>query len=331
MDVVRVLAANQWEQVDRGVVVDMLGQKYGWSVDPGWLIWLPGIVAGLNIACRSVGEDGDDVITTTPVYPPFLTAPKLSRRNLVSVPLSAGDDGYFIDWDRLDRHWTPRSRLFLLCNPHNPVGRVYRREELLRLVEFCAQHNMVICSDEIHSDLILDSKLRHIPTATLSPEVSDHTITLMAPSKTFNIPGLGCGFAVISNRSLRTRFKKAMDGIVPHVNALGLTAALAAYTRGWDWLEEVIVYLRENRDQVHQHIADLPGLSTWPVEATYLAWIDARKLGLERPVTFFESFGLGLSDGKDFGCDGFLRLNFGCSRHLLNQAMERMQAALQTL
>jgi len=318
------------EELNR-VVVDMLERKYGWSVDPGWLIWLPGIVTGLNIVCRAVGEDGDDVMTTTPVYPPFLTAPKLSRRNLRSVPLASGDDGYSVDWDRLEGHCTPRSRLFMLCNPHNPVGRAYRREELDRMVEFCARHNMVICSDEIHSDLILNSERCHIPTASLSPEASDRIITLMAPSKTFNIPGLGCGFAVISNGILRTRFKKAMEGIVPHVNALGLTAALAAYTQGWEWLSELLIYLRKNRDLVLQHVGAMPGLRTWPVEATYLAWIDARHLRLERPIKFFESFGLGLSDGKDFGSDGFLRLNFGCSRRTLTQALERLQAALQTL
>jgi len=313
------------------VVVDMLGRKYGWVVEPGWLVWLPGIVTGFNIVCRAVGQDGDDVMTTTPVYPPFLTAPKLSRRNLISVPLRSGDDGWRFDWDRLDHRCTPRSRLFMLCNPHNPVGRVYSRKELGRVVDFCMRHNMVICSDEIHCDLILDTDLHHTPIASLSPESSDRTITLMAPSKTFNVPGLGCGFAVISNPGLRIRFKKAMEGIVPHVNTLGLTSALAAYTNGWDWLTELLRYLRGNRDLVQQQLEALPGLQTWPVEATYLSWIDTRRLELNRPVTFFESFGVGLSGGKDFGTDGFLRLNFGCPRSLLTQALERLSRAVRTL
>jgi len=313
------------------VVVDRLERKYGWSVDPVWLVWLPGIVSGLNIACRAVGNDGDDVMTTTPVYPPFLSAPKLSRRNLVSVPLLPENAGWTVDWDRLDKRWTSRSRIMLLCNPHNPVGRVYRREELVQLVDFCARHDMVVCSDEIHCDLILEPDLDHIPTASLSQEAADRTITLMAPSKTFNIPGLGCGFAIIPNRNLRARFKTAMDGIVPHVNALGLTAALAAYTSGWHWLTELLGYLRGNRDLVQRHIDALPGLRTWPVEATYLAWIDTRDTGLKNPFKHFESFGVGLSDGKDFGSDGFLRLNFGCPRTLLKVGLERMQAAVQRL
>ncbi|CAB5104119.1 Cystathionine beta-lyase, type II (EC [Olavius algarvensis associated proteobacterium Delta 3] len=313
------------------VVVDTLERKYGWSVAPSWLIWLPGIVTGLNIACRAVGKDGDAVMTTTPVYPPFLTAPKLSRRKLIPVPLLLENNRWSMDWDRLDTQITERCRLFMLCNPHNPVGRVYHHNELTRLVDFCIRHDMVICSDEIHSDLILEPDRHHIPTASLNPEASDCTITLMAPSKTFNIPGLGCGFAVIPNSALRTRFKKAMDGIVPHVNALGLTAALAAYRAGWDWLSELLVYLRANRNLVQRHIAALPGLRTWPVEATYLAWIDARNIGRTSPLKFFESFGVGLSDGEDFGNSGFLRLNFGCSRSLLAQALERMASAIRTL
>ena len=317
------------EELNR-VVVDMLERKYGWPVDSDWLVWLPGIVSGLNIACRAVGNDGDEVMTTTPVYPPFLSAPKLSRRNLISVPLLIEDAGWAMDWNQLNKRRTSRSCLFMLCNPHNPVGRVYRREDLSRVVEFCARHDMVICSDEIHSDLVLDPHVNHIPTASLGPEAADRTITLMAPSKTFNIPGLGCVFAIISNNRLRARFKMAMDGIVPHVNALGLTAALAAYRDGGPWLSELLSYLRGNRDLVQRHIDALPGLRTWPVEATYLAWIDARTTGLTNPLKFFESFGVGLSDGKDFGSNGFLRLNFGCSRALLSTALERMRAAIQT-
>jgi cysteine-S-conjugate beta-lyase len=310
------------------VVVSTLETSYGWKVQREWLVWLPGLVTGMNVACRAVGEDGDDVMTTVPVYPPFLSAPKHSRRNLAPVPLMLSDGTWLVDFDRLESSVTPRTMLFLLCNPHNPVGRVYSREELTALAEFCLSRDMVICSDEIHCDLILDQDKRHIPTATLSPEVAERTITLMAPSKTFNLPGLGCAFAVISNEELRKRFRKAMSGIVPHVNALGYTAALAAYRDGADWLAALLNYLRENREIVEQAIKGMPGLSMTHVEATYLAWIDTREAGLKNPVRFFEDAGVGLGNGAAFGGPGFLRLTFGCPRSLLLEGLGKMEAAL---
>ena len=204
------------------VVVAMLKARYDWVVKPEWLIWLPGLVTGLNVACRAVGEDGDDVMTAVPIYPPFLTAPANSRRNLIKVPLKEKNNRWEFDFDRLERSITPKTRLFILCNPHNPVGRVFRRDELITLTSICKKHDIVICSDEIHCDLILDKDKVHIPTATLDPETAARTITLMAPSKTYNLPGLGCSFGVISDNGLQQRFKNTMAGIVPMVNVLAL-------------------------------------------------------------------------------------------------------------
>jgi cysteine-S-conjugate beta-lyase len=317
------------EELNR-VVIGMLDAHYSWHVEREWLVWLPGLVTGLNVACRAFGEDGDDVLTTVPVYPPFLSAPGWSRRNLITVPLSRASGTWEFDFDRIAESLGPRTALFLLCSPHNPVGRVFDRSELTRIATLCAEHDAVICSDEIHCGLILDQDKQHIPTAALSPEVADRTVTLMAPSKTFNLPGLGCSFAVIPNPDLRRRFRSAMAGIVPSVNLMGYTAAMAAYRDGGDWLAALLEYLRNNRDIVATAVARMPGLSMSHVEATYLAWIDTRDAGLDDPALFFEAAGVGLGDGKVFGCPGFVRLTFGCPRSTLLEALGRMERTLAT-
>ena len=310
-------------------VCEVLARRYSWHVEPEHLVWLPGLVCGLNIACRAVGAEHDDVMTLVPIYPPFLTAPKNSGRKLVTVPLVTDSSKWIIDFDELEKRITPRTRLLLFCNPHNPAGRVYSRQELVRLVSLCARHDIIICSDEIHCDLILDADKKHIPTAAINREAAGRTITLMAPSKTFNIPGLGCSFAVIGNRALRNKFLQAMAGIVPEVNILGVTAAEAAYREGWDWLAALLDYLRGNSLLVEKEIGSMAGLSMHHVEATYLAWIDGRRIDRIFPGRFFEAYGVGLSEGSEFGFPGFVRLNFGCHRALLQEALKRMKRALQ--
>ncbi len=312
-------------------VIEMLANRYDWKIEPDWLVWLPGLVTGLNVACRAVGKDGDNVMTAIPVYPPFISAPRYSRRGLVKMPLVLENGRWAFDFDQLERSLTARTALFLLCSPHNPVGRVFDREELLRLAAICERHNVVICSDEIHCDLVLDEDRTHTPTAALDPDVARRTITLMAPSKTYNIPGLCCSFAVIPNDDLRRRFKMAMAGIVPEINLFGYTAAIAAYRHGGPWLRDVLAYLRGNRDLVTAAVEQMAGVSMTHVEATYLAWLDVGDLELERPVEFFENAGVGLSDGADYDGPDYLRLNFGCPRPLLKKALARMNEALKSL
>jgi cysteine-S-conjugate beta-lyase len=309
-------------------VVDSLSSEYGWEIRKEWITWLPGLVTGLNVTCRAVGGLNDDVITFTPVYPPFMSAPPLEGRNVIKVPLKEEEGRWGLDLEALDAAVTPKTKLLLLCSPHNPVGRVWTLQELTALAEFAERHDLVICSDEIHCGLVLDESVRHVPMATLSEDTARRTITLMAPSKTFNVPGLGCSFAVISDDSLRRSFRKAMGRIVPHVNLLGFTAAEAAYLYGEEWRRELIEYLRGNRDLVAREVATMPGLHVAHVEATYLSWIDVRETGIEDPVTFFEEAGVGLSGGSDFGLPGFVRLNFGCRSALLSEALRRMRAAL---
>jgi cystathionine beta-lyase len=311
------------------VVVEMLQTQYGWEIKSEWLVWLPGLVTGLNAVCRAIGRDGDDVITAVPVYQPFLSAPLHFNRNLINPPLMETNNHWGFDFDRFEKAITPKTRLLMLCNPHNPVGRVYSREELSAIAEICDKHDLIICSDEIHCDLILDPDKNHIPTATLGASIAKRTITLMSASKTFNTPGLGCAFAVISDLELRQRFSKAMAGIVPLVNALGFAATLVAFRDCADWHAELLDYLRGNLDLVEQVVAQIPALSMAPVEATYLAWIDVRNTGLKNPIKFFEDAGVGLQDGNDFAGPGFVRLNFGCPRATLEKALGRMAVALE--
>lgn len=329
------------ERVDHGIfgytlapdslveaVQNHVQRQYGWQIEAEWLVWLPGLVSGLNAVCRAVGEAGDAVLTCTPIYPPFLSAAELMGRQTLAVQLVQEGSRWRMDIAAMERAITPKTKLLLLCNPHNPVGRVWSREELVAVAELAQRHDLIICSDEIHADLILDPDKHHLPLAMLSPELSRRTITLQAPSKTYNIPGLGCSYAVVSDAGLRRRLTQAMEGIVPHVNLMGYVAAEAAYRHGEPWRLALLDYLRANRRLVQQSIEAM-GLSMSPVEATYLAWIDVRERGIEHPQRFFEAAGVGLSGGRAFGMAGFVRLNFGCPESILREALARMQTALR--
>lgn len=304
------------------VTVSMLANHFGWSVETDWLVWLPGLVPGIHLACASAGSDGDGVVTFTPIYPPFLQAPQRARRECIRVPLADARGG--LDLDALARAITPDTAMLLLCNPQNPTGRVYSRSELEALASFCVDHDLLVCSDEIHCGLIIDDK-PHVPLATLGPEIARRTITLLAPSKTYNIAGLGCSLAVIPDPGLRARFERVRAGFVPGVNALGFTAALAAWRDCNDWHGRLMTYLQGNRDRVQAAVETHPLLSMSPPEATYLAWIDARAVDAHDPAPAFETAGLGLSDGRAFGAPGFVRLNFGCPRARLEVALQRLE------
>lgn len=313
-----------------------MAEHYRWTVTPEQIVYLPGLVSGLNVVCRAIGEPGDEVLVQTPVYPPFLSAPTNQDRRLLAAELTAEiRDGrlyYTIDDDAFVAAIGPRTRLFILCHPHNPVGRAFDATERTRLAAICERYDLAICSDEIHCDLLLDGR-QHVPFATLSPEIARRCITLMAPSKTFNIAGLGASFAIIQNPELRRQFKHAMRGIVPDANILSLTAALAAYRHGGDWLRELLVYLAANRDFAADYIAHhLPGVRATTSEATYLIWLDCREAGIPgNPHEFFlKNANVALNDGAAFGPggEGFVRLNFGCSRTTLAEGLERMRVAL---
>jgi cystathionine beta-lyase len=236
-------------------------------------------------------------------------------------------------WDMaaLEHAITPKSRLLLLCNPHNPVGRVFALAELRSIADACLRHTLVLCADEIHSGLILDRDRRHVPVASLDRNIADRTVTLMSASKTFNLPALGCAYAIVSSSDLRTKLRRAMAGIVHHVGLMGYVATEAAYRHGKEWQIALLDYLRANRDIVERDVPKMRGLRIWHAEGTYLSWIDVRALAVKDAVKFFEDAGVGLYDGAAFGTPGFLRLNFACPRSLLEKALERMARAMQTL
>ena len=313
-------------------VVAALEERYGWKIDPSWIVWLPGLVVGLNVTAQAFASAGEEVLTLTPVYPPFMSAPRNSSRVAVTVPWVLDGAKWTIDWDALERAITPAAKLFYLCNPHNPLARVWRRDELVRLAEFCERHNLLLCSDEIHCDLILEPELPHVPTALLSPEIAARTITLMAPSKTYNVPGLGTSLAIIPDTMRRARFLRATAGIVAEVTSLGFAACEAAYRDSEPWRRALIDYLRGNRDYLLDAIArELPGVRVEaPVEATYLLWLDVTALKLAQPAAHFEKHGVGLSDGGMFGAakGSHVRLNFGCPRATLVEAIRRMKRAI---
>jgi cystathionine beta-lyase len=315
-------------------VVDALARNYGWSIDPSWLVWLPGLVCGLNVTAKAFAQWGEEVLTLTPVYPPFMTAARNSGRVSTQVGwiLDDADGRWTIDWEALEGAVTPRTRLFFLCNPHNPLARVWRRDELERLAEFCLRHNLVLCSDEIHCDLILDPALPHIPAAAISPEIAARTVTLMAPSKTYNVPGLGTSFAIVSDPALRARFVRATAGIVAEVTSLGYAACEAAYRDSEAWRQALLTTLRGNRDRLLAFAAtELPGVRVEaPIEATYLAWLNVSALNVPDPVAHFEAHGVGLSEGAFFGArkGDYVRLNFGCPRATLDEGLRRLKAAL---
>ena len=308
-----------------------LESEYDWKIDPDWIVWLPGLVVGLNVVCRACGREGADVLTAVPIYPPFLSAPVNAARNAVRVPMIESNGIWRWDMAALERAITPSSRLLLLCNPHNPVGRVFSRDELQAIADVCVRHNLALCADEIHSGLILDTDKRHIPVATLGEEIAMRTLTLMSASKTFNVPALGCAYAVAANPALRNKLRKTMAGIVHHVGLMGYIATEVAYRDGKQWQIALLEYLRGNRDLVEREISKMPGLHIWHAEATYLSWIDTRGLRADDAVQFFNDAGVGLYDGALFGAPGFLRLNFACPRPLLEKALARMSRAVHAL
>ena len=314
-------------------ILNRLKDLYAWDVREEEIYYLPGLVTGLNFAVQAFTNPGEGVLVQPPVYPHFVKDPVHHGRILVDPPLVPKGDTYEVDFEAFEKAITPQTRIFILCNPHNPVGRVFTRTELEKMAEICLRHRMVICSDEIHCDLVFPG-FRHIPIASLSPEVAKWTITLMAPSKTYNLAGLRCGFAVIQNPDLAKGWKKTTLGLNPGLNNLGQVAALAGYREGKEWLDQVIAYLQKNLDFLYRGVPEkLPGVRMTKMEGTYLAWLDCRASGIPgNPFQFFlKEAKVALNDGSEFGKggEGFLRLNFACPRKMLNEALEKMSGAMK--
>ncbi len=318
----------------RGLLVERLDRLYGWKIEPEAIVFLPGVITGFNLACHAFTREGDGLLVQTPVYPPILHAHEHCGLVRDENELVRGADGsYGIDFDAFEAAIQERTRIFVMCNPHNPVGRVFRRDELERLAEICVRHDLLICSDEIHCDLIF-SESKHTPIASIDPEVARRTITLMAPSKTFNIAGLDCAFAVIPDEEIRRQYEASRKGLVGGVNILGFTAATAAYREGAQWLADLMVYLQGNRDHLVERVhRELPGIHVVAPEGTYLAWLDCRDLDLKPTACefFIDKGRVAMNDGASFGPggEGFVRLNFGCPRAQVDEALDRIKRALE--
>jgi cystathionine beta-lyase len=317
-------------------VIEYLARQHQVAAEASWIQWLPGLVPAKSMACRCVGQPGEAVITLTPVYPPFLVVHRDAQKRLIKVELARDDSsngGWRIDFAALEAAVTPDTRVMLFCNPHNPVGRVYTREDVERVAEFSLRHDLLLVSDEIHCDLVLEAKRTpHFSAARLDGPIRDRLIVLMAASKTYNLPGLALAWALIPNPVLRRQFRAAGGKLIPELNPLSYHATEAALRHGEPWRQDLLAHLRSNRGLLERFFAErAPVLKlARPLEATYLAWIDARGLGVANPQAFFESACVGLSDGADFAAPGFVRLNFGCPAPTLEEALRRIERAAGT-
>jgi cystathionine beta-lyase len=317
----------------QNAIIDWQLRRYGWEVKKDWLLFSPGVVTGLNVIVQALTEPGDKIIVQPPVYFPFFSSVENNGRKLVLNQLVEKDGIYSIDFDDLESKMKDGAKMLILCNPHNPVSRCWTRAELEWIGAKCIEHGVLIVSDEIHCDLVFEPH-QHIPMATLSDEIANNSITCIAPSKTFNLAGLYSSSIIIQNDSLRRRFRLAEEKVHLSANLFGIVAAEAAYRQGDEWLRQLMEYLRENVSLVKGYLeAEMPEITFSPAEATYMLWLDFRKLGIPAPELkkrLIEKAGLGLVEGPVFGPggEGFQRLNVGCPRSTLEKALGRFHKIL---
>lgn len=316
-------------------VVDWVGRRFAAKIEPDWLITVPGVVTGLHLAIDAFTHPGDKVVIQPPVYPPFFNAARNRGRHVVENPLIEENGRYRMDFADLREKIDDRTRMLLLCSPHNPIGRVWTEDELLELADICYEHDIMIISDELHSDLVYE-KEAHTPFYALPEKYQSLCLSFIAPSKTFNLAGLVASVAVAGDDRVRRAFEvaKAKAGLF-HINLFGIEAMRAAYTNGEAWLDEVLMYLRNNAEYIQAYLRErIPEVNMYVPEATYLAWLDFRKLGLygdDLNDFIIRKAGLGLNAGASFGTqgNGFMRLNFACPQSILTEAMERLEKAVK--
>lgn len=302
---------------------DYAVERFSWTIDPEWLVWLPGVVPGLNLAARALQRH---LIVPTPIYYPFLHIAGFTGLSEHRVPAQLDGDRWVMDLDAMAT--LPAGGLVLIASPQNPTGRVFDRAELAALAELCIARDHVICSDDIHCELLLEPGAQHVPIASLGSEIARRSVTLFAVTKTYNIPGLSCAVAVIPDATLRRRFRDERVDLTQSPGPLAFAASEAGWRDRSTWLTELRGYLAGNHAALRDCIDNLPGVSMTPVEGTYLAWLDVRELHLKNPQAHFEASGLGLSPGPQFAGDGFLRLNFGCPRATLDDGLSRLTAGV---
>lgn len=316
-------------------ISDWMAERHCWSIRRDWITFSPGVVPALNIAILSFTKPGDGVVIQSPVYRPFFDAIENNGRTLARCPLRLENGRYMMDFAGLEDSFKSGAKMAILCSPHNPVGRVWDRDELKRFGELCVKYNVIIVSDEIHCDIVY-SGAKHVPIASISDEIREKTITCIAPSKTFNIAGLSTSAVVISNSGLFSKFTQTLNSLgISGGNVFGITGAEAAYRYGGEWLDELLGYLEGSLDFLIRYIDErIPGISVVKSQGTYLAWLDCRSLGMDRKqlVNFMlDKARVGLNDGTEYGIDGegFMRLNFACPRSILEEGLMRIENAVK--
>ena len=314
----------------REAIAARMQRLHGWRIEPGWIVFLPGVVPGLHLAARHLLAAGDHALLPTPLYHHFKRALELAHRAHTEVPLVLQRGRWVFDEARLAASVQPQSRLLYLCNPQNPGGTIFTLGELQPLAEFALRHDLWICSDEIHSEILLDTGKPHVPIASLASEISRRCVTLNSPNKAFNFPGAGCAWAIIEDERLRAAFAADHHATIHDPSVFGFIGALAAYREGDAWLAAQLAYLRQRRDQLEQAVGTLRGLAMTHVEATYLAWIDCAGLEVADAHALFLQHGVALSPGAQFGEARFVRLNFGTQRARLALALERIASAVSS-
>jgi cystathionine beta-lyase len=312
-------------------------QRHNWVIEREWICFSPGIVPALNFCTLAFTQPGDNIIVQPPVYFPFFSAVESHGRKLIYNILKESDGRWEMDFDSLVSSIDSKTKMIIISNPHNPVGRVWTPEELTRLSEICLLNNILILSDEIHSDLVLPG-FTHTPVASLSEQIADNTITFIAPSKTFNLAGLSTSSVIIPNQGLRKTFSRIVDNLhVGNGNIFGTVASIAAYTHGQEWLEALLEYIDNNIDFVADYCRKMiPEIVPVMPEATYMIWLDCRKFGMtgkELHNFFVKSAGIGMNEGSTFGPggEGFMRMNLGTTHQTVMKAMELIEKSVSTL
>tara|TARA_Y100000768_G_scaffold177514_1_gene132820 strand:+ start:49 stop:1197 length:1149 start_codon:yes stop_codon:yes gene_type:complete len=310
------------------VFVRKVYENTEWKIQDDWVVWIPGGVVGLNVSCKTVLAPGEMAMVPSPIYAPFTEAPENMERGFVKNYLVDSKGRLEFDLEAIETILTEDTKMFFLCNPHNPGGTVFSKQEIEKISSICEERKIIVCSDEIHSDLILEEGLRHVPFASLNKYNEEHSITIMGPCKTYNLAGFPIAAAIIPNEELREDFVRNTKGIVAHIDSIAFVAAEAAYSKGDIWHSELLDYLKFNRKILSERINKIEGISLKGPEAGFLAWIDCRNSEISNPAEFFiNEAKVGVHDGAWFGNKDYVRLNFGCPSSLLEDAISRIEKA----
>ena len=310
------------------VFVRKVYENTEWKIQDDWVVWIPGGVVGLNVSCKTVLAPGEMAMVPSPIYAPFTEAPENMERGFVKNYLVDSKGRLEFDLEAIETILTEDTKLFFLCNPHNPGGTVFSKQEIEKISSICEERKIIVCSDEIHSDLILEEGLKHVPFASLNKYNEEHSITIMGPCKTYNLAGFPIAAAIIPNEELREDFVRNTKGIVAHIDSIAFVAAEAAYSKADIWHSELLDYLKFNRKILSERINKIEGISLKGPEAGFLAWIDCRNSEISNPAEFFiNEAKVGVHDGAWFGNKDYVRLNFGCPSSLLEDAISRIEKA----